>query len=150
MSDINQSNLSKPYFFSSPSEAVEIITSLLKKEDFKNLSYFYDLSGSEIKKAQLESGEFFIRRDPPETGHPAGFWRNKHPFAPGFSFNSARETSKENIYVIEVSITIDQGLDSPPQTGLSHFYMKKYVDGWKLLPDIVDGSDLHVELPQLI
>ncbi|MCP3924148.1 MAG: hypothetical protein GY714_16330 [Desulfobacterales bacterium] len=149
MSEKNGNIQSEEHFFYLPSEAIEIITELLKKEDYKSLAKYYDLSDSEIKISQLESGVFFIRSKPPEICHPAGFWRYKHPFAPGFKFSSSRETSRENIYIIEVSISIDQGSDSPEQESLSYFYMKKYDEGWKLLPDQLDESDLHFELPQV-
>ncbi len=150
MNNQNQKDLKNSYYFSSPKKAVETITKLLQKKNFKALSRYYDLSGSEVKISQLESGNFFIRKKSPETAHPGGFWRYKHPFAPGFLFSSARVTSKKTIFIVEVSITIDQGPDFPSQIGLSYFYMIKSEKGWKILPNQVDKSDLQMEMPSTI
>jgi len=146
----NPQDVSKTYFFSSPAEATQIITKLLKKKHFKILAKYYDLSNSEIKLSELESGDFFIRKERPELAHPAGFWRYKHPFAPGFTFNRVQATVKDAVYRIEVSISIDQGSGSPKQIGLSHFYMVKSDKGWKVLPDQVSEDEHHAEMPNSI
>ena len=91
--------------FSSPEEAVPIITQLLVKEDFKTLASYYDLSDSGVKLVDLESGDFFIRKKRPEVTHPADFWRFKHPFSPGFKYSSMSNGPKENVYTIHVKIT---------------------------------------------
>jgi len=147
MNDNNQNNILDIYCFSSPSEAVNLITELLNEKNFKTLAKYYDLTNSEIKITDLESGDFFIRKVRPEIAHPGGFWRYKHPFAPGFTFKSARATTKDKVYIVEVSISIDQGMDSPIQIGSSYFYMLKTDKGWKLLPDPVAEEDLHNEIP---
>ena len=72
MSDNNQKEMSKSYYFSSPAEAIPIISELLEKKNFKVLARYYDLSNSEIKLSELESGDFFIRKERPEIAHPAG------------------------------------------------------------------------------
>ncbi len=146
----NQQDMSQTYYFSSPAEAIQIITELLEKNNFKILAKYYDLSNSEIKLSELESGDFFIRKERPEIAHPAGFWRYKHPFAPGFTFNSVQTTAKDAIYIVEVSISIDQGSDSPKQIGLSYFYMVKSDKGWKVLPDQVSDNEHHFEMPNSI
>ena len=138
MKNNNQKDRSEKYYFSSPAEAIPIISELFKNEDFKTLARYYDLSHSEVNLSELESGDFFIRKDRPEAAHPGGFWRYKHPFAPGYKFRSVQPTAKEAIYIVGVFITIDQGPDSPEQTGISFFYMIKSDDGWKILPDQVD------------
>jgi hypothetical protein len=134
MIDKSQKKQSDDYYFSSPAEAVPVITDLLEKENFKTLAKYYDLSNSEINISKLESGEFFIRKERPEVAHPGGFWRNKHPFAPGFKYKSIQSTTREGIYIVEVSIAIDQGPESPEQIGLSYFYMIQSDKGWKILP----------------
>ncbi len=141
---------SKTYYFSSPTEAIKQITRLLKKRNFKILAKYYDLSNSGIKLSELETGDFFIRKERPEFAHPAGFWCYKHPFAPGFTLNRVRSTDKDAVYLIEVSISINQGSDSPEQIGLSYFYMVKSEKGWKVLPDQVDEDEHHVEMPNSI
>lgn len=148
--DSNQKGMSKFLYFSSPVEAIQIITELLEKENFKILAKYYDLSNSEIKLSELKSGEFFIRKERPENAHPAGFWRYKHPFAPGFKFNSVQATANDAIYIVEVSISIDQGSDSPNQIGLSYFYMVKSDKGWNVLPGHVDEDEHRVEMPNSI
>ncbi len=150
MNENNQKNKSKTYYFSSPAEAIQIITELLEKKNYKILAKYYDLSNSEIKLSELESGDFFIRKERPEISHPAGFWRYKHPFAPGFIFNSVQATAKDAIYIVEVSISIDQGSDSPKHFGLSYFYMVKSDNGWKLLPDHVGEDEHQTEMPTTI
>ena len=98
----------------------------------------------------MESGDFFIRKERPEVAHPAGFWRYKHPFSPGFKYYSVRATAKESTHVVKVSISIDQGLDSPEQIGFSYFYMIKSDNGWKLIPDQVSEDDRQDEMPASI
>jgi hypothetical protein len=123
--------------FASPEEAVPIIAELLQKRDFKALASYYDLSGSGISLDSLESGDFFIRKERPETAHPAGFWRYKHPFPPGATFSGMSPGPKEDVALIQVEIVIDQGEGSPSQVGIDSFHMIKSVKGWQILPDTV-------------
>ena len=141
MNKHNQKDKSETYYFSSPAEAIQIITELLEKKNFKILARYYNLSNSEIELSELESGDFFIRKERPEIAHPAEFWQYKHPFAPGFLFSSVQATAKDTIYIVKVSIAIDQGSDSPKQLGFSYFYMVKSDKGWKLLPDQVTKDE---------
>lgn len=143
----NPKNTLPTCYFSSPAEAIQIITELLEKGKFMTLAKYYDLSSSDIKLAELESGDFFIRKERPEFAHPAGFWRYKHPFAPGFTLSRVEATSRETVYLIEVSITIDQGSGSPQQIGLDYFYMIKSDEGWRILPDQVAEDDHHSLMP---
>ncbi len=122
-------------YFASPEAAVPMLTQLLKDKDYKALAAYYDLSGSDIECAELESGEFFERKERPERAHPAGFWRYKHPFAPGFKFSSTQATDRAHVFMVEVSIEIDQGVGSPVQISRAYFYMRKSQEGWKLLPE---------------
>lgn len=124
-------------YFESPQDAVPKIAELLLKEDFGTLSKYYDLSNSDISLSDLQSGEFFIRTERPELAHPAGFWRYKHPFAPGFEYSSMWSGARANVYVVKVMVSIDQGADSPVQQGYSLFHMIQSDKGWQLLPDHV-------------
>jgi hypothetical protein len=124
-------------YFPSPKEAVPVITELLRQEDFKTLAKYYDLSNSDISPADLESGDFFIEEKRPEVAHPAGFWRYKHPFPPGFKYSGMRPGVRERVHVISVKISIDQGAESPNQVGYSFFYMIESARGWQILPDRV-------------
>lgn len=133
-------------YFTSPKEAVPVITKLLRQEDFKTLAKYYDLSNSNISPADLESGDFFIEKKRPEIAHPAGFWRYKHPFPPGFKYCGIQPGGREKIHVISVKISLDQGAESPSQVGFSFFYMIESARGWQILPNLVAKE----ETPQLL
>ncbi len=150
MNGMNQKDDSKTCYFASPAEAIPVISELLQKNDFGNLARYYDLSNSDIRLSDLESGDFFIRKERPEMAHPADFWRYKHPFAPGFKFKNVQATAKAAIYIVEVYISIDQGSDSPEQIGLSYFYMLKSDKGWRILPNPVTSDKLQTEMPKSI
>jgi hypothetical protein len=150
MKNSNQEDKLETTYFSSPAAAIPIISELLEKKDFKNLARYYDLSHSDVSFSDLESGNFFIRKERPEIAHPGGFWRYKHPFAPGFKFKSVQNTARDNIYIVELSISIDQGPDSPEQFGLSYFYMIQSDKGWRILPDQVTGKKNQTEMPESI
>ena len=136
-------------FFSSPEEAVEKMSALLRVEDFKTLACYYDLTGSGIDRADLESGDFFVRQQRPELSHPAELWRYKHPFAPGFKYCGRRAGSGDEIFVIRVCISIDQGEDSPMQEGYSSFLMIESDRGWQVLPQPVDENETP-EMPTVV
>jgi len=150
MDNSNQKDESKSSYFSSPAKAIPIISNLLENKKFKILAGYYDLSKSDITLFDLESGDFFIRKERPELAHPAELWRYKHPFAPGFKFKNVQATAKEAIYIVEVYISIDQGSDSPEQIGLSYFYMLKSDKGWRILPNQVTSDELQPERPKSI
>jgi hypothetical protein len=141
MSSEIQKQTSTARYFSSPEEAVPIITALLVKKAFKTLASYYDLSDSGINLIQLESGDFFIRKERPEVAHPTDIWQYKHPFSPGFKFSGMRSEERENVYLIHLEIIIDQGVDSPSQVGFDSFYMIKSDRGWQVLPDHVQADD---------
>ena len=118
---------------------------MLRESDFKTLARYYDLTGSDIPISDLESGEFFVRKERPEVAHPAAFWRYKHPFAPGFAYAGMQPGDRDDVYTIRVSISIDQGYGAPEQIGYSQFYMIRSVHGWQVLPDRVEeGGQLPV------
>lgn len=141
MSSEIQKQTSIARYFSSPEEAVPTITALLLKKDFKTLASYYDLSDSGINLIELESGDFFIRKERPEVTHPADFWQFKHPFSPGFKYSGLRSGPRENVYLIHLEIVIDQGVDSPSQVGSDSFYMIQSDRGWQVLPDHVQADD---------
>ena len=130
---VGTTNGTAAHYFTSPEQAVTVITELLRKEDWATLSRYYDLSDSKVDRKELESGRFFIRTERPEGEHPAGFWRYKHPFPPGFKFDRVRATEDPNVIVVVVSIEIDQG-GGVKQRGLSEFKMQKSAKGYQILP----------------
>lgn len=117
--------------FETPEQAVEIVTRLLQDEQFEELSRYYDLAGTTIDRAELTSGDFFIRRERPAAAHPGGFWRYREPFAPGFEY--ASHTVEGDVATVRVGIEIDQG-DGTTQRGESSFCMRRSEHGWQLLP----------------
>ncbi len=119
-------------YFASPQESVDAITDLLKSEDWPALASYYDLSGSDIDENSLTDGTFFINEERPEAAHPAGFWRYKQPFAPGFTFQSAKMLNADQVEVT-VMIEIDQG-GGMVQRGLDTFRLIAHPEGYQILP----------------
>ncbi len=124
--------LMKPLYFESPEQSIPIITELLINSDWETLCRYYDLSNSEFKIEELNSGKFFILDETPEVAHPGGFWKYKHPFSPGFKYLTNQKV-EENIYKVELLIEIDQG-DGMIQKGFQFFYMISYEQGFQILP----------------
>ena len=124
-------------YFASPQEAVNIITELLGQSDWKTLASYYDLSGSGIDREELESGRFFIRQERPEAAHPAGFWRNRHPFAPGFEYLFQTKAGESTV-LVHVHIEIDEG-GGMTQEGRHAFKMRKTPSGYQVLPETVSA-----------
>lgn len=122
----------RPRSFVSPQEAVEVLGRLLEAEDWAGMSRYYDLSGTGIDPGRLRSGEFFVRAAPPEGGHPAGFSRYLHPFAPGFRYASHRLEGEDA--VVTVAIQIDQG-DGMIQRGFHEFRLRNCPSGWRVRPE---------------
>ncbi len=139
-----------PAYFDSPRQAVEQITAMLEAKDWPALAHYYDLEGSGIDRAQLVSGEFFWRTERPEVSHPAGFWRYKHPFSPGFHYAwSGSEVGIANIMAapdadtpegdpgivkVVLEVEIEQGAGEPVQRGFSEFRMRRSERGYQILP----------------
>ena len=107
----------------------------LEQEDWAILARYYDLSGSTVDPADLLSGEFFIRTEPPEVYHPGGFWRYKHPFPPSFDYSFATPSDGSGVVTVQMSIRIDQGAGSPVQEGRQEFRMRESEGGFRVLPD---------------
>ena len=126
-------NRSEALYFQDPQSAVPAITKLLKAKDWKSLARYYHLDGSEVKRADLESGAFFYTDQRPEAAHPAGFWRYKHPFAPGFQYVESRDLQTLLQIEVIVAIEIDQG-GGPPQRGMQAFLMRRTPEGYQILP----------------
>lgn len=135
---MNTMESKKPKYLASPQEAVGIISELLTKEDWKTLSRYYYLEGSNIDVEELESGRFFTRTNPPEVCHPGGFWVYKHPFHPHFKYLNHKETDDKNI-IVTVYIKIDEGMGMF-QEGRQDFAMKRTSEGLQLLPGTVDAK----------
>ena len=119
-------------YFQNPAEAVKVISDLLLKKSWEELASYYDLSGSIIGPDELISGQFFIANQPPEVSHPGGFWRYKHPFAPGFSYDNHQNEDKNTVNV-NLSIEIYEGFGMV-QRGFDSFKMTQSPKGFQILP----------------
>jgi hypothetical protein len=119
--------------FSSPEQAVQRIAELQAKQDWAALARYYDLSGSDVSAASLESGEYF--RAPTGRAAPGGpGMAHREPFTPGFKFDHTEATDRADVIRVVVAIEIDQGAGSPKQRGFDHFLLRKTSAGYKLLP----------------
>ena len=129
-----QQTIREGHYFPSPADAVPKIADLLRAKDWATLACCYDLSGSTIDRADLESGAFFYTDEQPAVAHPAGFWRYKHPFAPAFEYLREEPTSDPNVSRVILAVEIDQG-GGMVQRGLSAFPMVKRPQGWQIRPE---------------
>ncbi len=120
-------------YFTNPSAAVEQITVMLEEKNWVELAKHYDLVDSPIDRVDLVSGEFYYTEEKPEVAHPAGFFKYKHPFAPGFEFKSIKELEETDIIEVTVGIEIDQG-GGMIQRGLQTFLMRKSDKGYQVMP----------------
>jgi len=117
-----------------PEASVEIISQLLLSEDWTTLSSYYYLDDNNKGLIDsLLSGDYFIRRERPEAAHPGGFWKYKHPFSPGFKYESYVQIA-EDVVKVNLVIEIDQG-DGMIQVGRESFLLKHFAQGYKILPD---------------
>ncbi len=134
-------------YFKNPEQAVDAISTMLSSEAWEKLSRYYDLSDTDIDRASLISGEFFVRKERPELAHPAGFWRIKEPFSPQYAYQSHYHRSDE-IVDVTVHIEIDEGMGMI-RKGRQTFQLRKSPDGYQLLPRSV-APPPPVELPEFV
>jgi hypothetical protein len=120
-------------YFDNPKQAVDTITKLLVSSAWEELSTYYDLSGTGVDRSRLISGEYFVRENVPEVGHPAGSAKYKEPFAPGFSYQS-HSTRSDGVVVVTVGVEIDQG-GGMIQRGVDNFLLRKSSNGYQLVPE---------------
>jgi len=128
-----KSDGNSPLYFSDPQTAVKQITVMLRDKDWTRLARYYDLTDSPIQRADLVSGAFFFTEKRPEVAHPAGFWRYKHPFAPGFAFKGTRELETPGVFEVTTEVEIDQG-GGMVQRGVQFFLMRKSERGYQVMP----------------
>ena len=119
-------------YFRDPKQAVDAIKTMLSSRAWEKLSGYYDLSDTDIDRASLISGEFFVREERPELAHPAGFWRIKEPFSPQYAYQSHYHRSDE-IVDVTVHIEIDEGMGMI-RRGFNNFQLRKSPNGYQLLP----------------
>ena len=120
-----------PLYFDNPKEAVIVTTELLEKRNWSRLARYYDLSGTNIKRNELESGEYFFQSKKQEVNHPGILSRYKRPFAPGFKYDG-EYILNGNTTVVRVRILINQG--TMLQEGVQAFGLKKSKAGFQIIP----------------
>jgi hypothetical protein len=125
--------------FESPEAAVPVLRDLVRLEDWPGLAAHYDLSGSGVERRELTSGAFFLAPGAGELGQPREVVRYRHPFAPAYELRRVIATQDPEVVVMEMGVEIDQGEGMPPQRGLSWFKMRRSPNGWKVLPERVEG-----------
>ena len=125
------------HYFASPEEAVAEIRVLLEAKRWPELARYYDLSGTDIDRATLDSGAFFFTTERPQVAHPAGFWQYKHPFAPPFEFLRTVETDAPDVSTVVLEVEIEQG-GGLVQRGQSAFNLSRKPEGWQIRPEEVE------------
>jgi len=126
-------------YFASPQASVPVITRLLKAKDWQTLASYYDLSGSDVDTQSLKDGSFFLNEKRPQMAHPAGFWRIKQPFAPGYVFQSAK-AMEDGQTEVTVMVEIDEG-GGLVQRGYDTFRLVAHPEGYQLLPKKEAGPE---------
>ncbi len=135
----------KMAYFEDPQQAVDSIRTMLSANAWAELSRYYDLTGTDIKRKSLISGDFFVREKRPEVSHPAGFWRYKQPFSPQFSY-LAQHPLADDIVEVTVHIEIDEG-GGMVQRGMDSFQLRKSTNGYQLLPKKIQVPPSASEIP---
>jgi hypothetical protein len=122
-----------PLYFDSPASAVGRITDLLRREDWRTLARYYDLTETSIAREELTSGRFFLNRERPANAHPGLPWKYRHPFTPGFQFSEAVDRAEAFVVTVVMTVAIDQG-DGRVQRGFQEFAMRRSGRGYQILP----------------
>lgn len=119
-----------PLYFTTPEASVDQITTLLKAKDWSQLARHYDLTGSNLTRADIAREDYF---QPKTTGAGMPDFAGKKPFPIGFKLIDIEKTSDASVVVVNVGIEIDQG-GGPKQRVRSSFRLRQSAAGWQLLP----------------
>ena len=119
-------------YFEDPRQSVALITDMMVAKQWPKLATYYDPDALDVDLSVLNSGEYFIRKELPKVGHPAGFSRYIQPFSPGFIYQSHKLVG-DNIIEITVQVEIDQG-GGMIQRGHDIYHMTKSSAGYQLIP----------------
>jgi len=120
------------YGFNNPEEAYQVGMQLLDKEDWKTLSRYYDLTGSNIDPKMLASGDFFKNDPNLYVGPPGELSKYKEPFPLGFKYMSA--TQQGTLVQVLLETTIEQGAETMAKVAYQFFYLRKCESGLKFIP----------------
>lgn len=120
-----------PLYFSAPEVVVDETTTMLKAKAWKQLARYYDLTGFQVTRAELESGEYF---NPTPQGNLPSFV-GKRPFPLGFKFSSVEKTSTPDVLRINILLEIDQG-GGQIQRARDAITVRKSEHGYQLRPNL--------------
>ncbi|TNE58280.1 MAG: hypothetical protein EP340_05850 [Alphaproteobacteria bacterium] len=120
------------HFFTTPETAVRRINTILAANDWRQLSQYYELDGTDISKTELETGQFFIG-DAQRLSDPRNYL---HPFPPGAQFYGVRQLEGSDIFEVDVLWEMDVPW-AKKQKHVTRFHMKRFPEGYRLLPDRV-------------
>jgi hypothetical protein len=106
-------------YFDSPYIAIKVAQALLRTQDWKELSRYYDLSLTpEIKRSELLEGSFFIKFTAPRSG-PQSITRWLHPVPPGATIVAVKPLGEPDrlpcIWLVTTMVLVPQekGPDVP-------------------------------------
>lgn len=120
-------------YFSSPEEAVSIITDLMRKEDWLKLGRYHDYAGTGWRENDLQDSAFYLHEIKPEKTHPAIPWKYKFPFAPGFKLESVEDAPQVGVVRVILRLDIDEG-GGMKQTSLVVLLLRKSEKGYQIIP----------------
>lgn len=133
------------HYFESPTYAVIVVNQLLEKRAWSTLAKYYHLDASGPKLEELTSGRFFYTTESSGPQDPMGFWKYRHPFPPGFAYDSHEELNNDILKVHVAIDVLDEPLPgAPPDTPavmrtVRAFHLHYTAGrGFKLLPDQVE------------
>lgn len=130
-------------YFSTPESAVRRINVLLAEQDWRQLTQYYDLDESDISRKQLLDGGFFLSQQADLTD-PRNYL---HPFPPGASFYASRRLGDSDHFEVDVLWLMDTPWVKGQQY-LTTFHLKRFPEGYRLLPDRVVTQPLQKVKPE--
>ncbi|MBE7494449.1 MAG: hypothetical protein HS117_05860 [Verrucomicrobiaceae bacterium] len=123
-----------PLYFTTPEAAVTEAAKMMRDKAWRVLARYYDLSGTDIPRATLDSGVFFMVKVPDQPlPPPLAELGQREPFVPGFQFINTEPDKEPGVTIVHVGMEIDQG-GGPKQKVRSQFRLRKHEQGWQLLP----------------
>ena len=130
---INLNMSAQRLYFSSPKESVKLISQLLIKEKWDELTKYYFLENTSQETIDsMNNGSYFIRDERPEVAHPSGSWKYKKPFPPMFNYMNHTQFENNKI-LVNLNLKIDQG-EGMIQEGLTSFFLIRSDKGYQIFP----------------
>ena len=127
-------------YFSSPRDAVPIITGALRNADWMLLAQYYDRTGTGLREVDLQDSSFYLQDVKPQKIHPGLDWKYRQPFTPGFQFDRVEEKPDPSIVNVHLIVDVGKG-GGLIQRGLSEFRMRRSAGGYQILPVEIKFAD---------